>query len=105
MDSLAKEFPSVVELQVAGRTGQGRQIRGIKLSYGDFKNKRGIFIEGGIHAREWISPATVTYLINQLLRSDDPKVRNLAESHVWYLFPVFNPDGYHYTHEHVSILF
>jgi hypothetical protein len=28
--------------------------------------KRGIFIDGGIHAREWVSPATVIYTIEQV---------------------------------------
>ena len=29
--------------------------------------KPAIFIEGGIHAREWISPATVTFIIRELV--------------------------------------
>ena len=75
-------------------------IKGVKLSFG--ANKPGIFIEGGIHAREWISPATVTYLINEFLTSKNSLVRKLAESYDWYIVPTFNPDGYAYTHEVVS---
>ena len=29
-------------------------------------SKKAIFIDGGIHAREWIAPATVLYFIEQV---------------------------------------
>lgn len=58
----------------------------------------GVFLEGGIHAREWVSTATVTFILNALLTSADPRVRAMAERHDWYIFPVFNPDGYTFTH-------
>ncbi|XP_011498174.1 PREDICTED: zinc carboxypeptidase-like [Ceratosolen solmsi marchali] len=96
LDSLSVKYPNNVTVVVAGRTYQNRLIKGVKLSFGP--NKSGIFIEGGIHAREWISPATVTYILDQLLHSSEPEIRNLAESYDWYLFPSFNPDGYVYTH-------
>lgn len=51
-----------------------------------------------MHAREWISGATSTYILNELLTSTDPAVRDIAENFDWYIFPVTNPDGYAYTH-------
>ncbi|XP_076649854.1 uncharacterized protein LOC143357326 [Halictus rubicundus] len=96
LDSLAKAYPGKVQVVVGGKTYEGRQIKGVKLTFG--KNKPGIFLEGGIHAREWISPATVLYTLNELLTSKQPDVRALADNHEWYIFPVFNPDGYVYTH-------
>lgn len=50
-----------------------------------------------MHAREWISSATATYVLNQLLRSTDPEVQFIAENVDWYIIPVTNPDGYEYT--------
>lgn len=96
LDQLAREHPRQVQVIVGGRTHEGREMKGVKVSYG--RNKPGVFIEGGIHAREWISPATVLYILTQLVKSTDPEVRQLAESHDWYIFPSFNPDGYVYTH-------
>ncbi|XP_078043660.1 uncharacterized protein LOC144473566 [Augochlora pura] len=96
LDSLAKAHPGKVQVVTGGRSYEGRPIKGVKLSFGN--NKPGVFIEGGIHAREWISPATVLYVLNELVNSKQPDVRALAESHEWYIFPVFNPDGYVYTH-------
>ncbi|CAK9803556.1 Zinc carboxypeptidase A 1 [Anthophora plagiata] len=96
LDSLAKANPGKIEVLAPGKTHEGRQIKGVKLSFG--KNKPGIFVEAGIHAREWITPAAVLYMLNELVHSTNPEVRALAESHDWYIFPVFNPDGYVYTH-------
>lgn len=50
-----------------------------------------------------IAPATVTFITNQLLTSNDPEVREIAEGHDWYIFPSVNPDGYVYTHTTVRI--
>jgi murein tripeptide amidase MpaA len=101
LDDLAQQYPNIVQIVIGGKTYEGRQIKGVKLSFK--ANNPGIFIEGGIHAREWISPATVMYILHQLLSSKDADVRALAESHDWYIFPSFNPDGYVYTHTNVSI--
>ncbi|XP_011690610.1 PREDICTED: zinc carboxypeptidase-like [Wasmannia auropunctata] len=96
MDDLEKKHPDKVQTVVGGKSYEGRPIKGVKVSFKP--NNPGIFIEGGIHAREWISPATVMYILHQLLTSNNPEVRALAESHDWYIFPSFNPDGYVYTH-------
>ncbi|XP_015174730.1 PREDICTED: zinc carboxypeptidase-like [Polistes dominula] len=96
LDSLAQQHPDKVEVIIGGKSYEGRQIKGVKLTFGS--NNPGIVIEGGIHAREWISPATVLYLIDRFLNSDNQEVRAFAESHNWYIFPVTNPDGYVYTH-------
>ncbi|XP_013105015.1 zinc carboxypeptidase A 1 [Stomoxys calcitrans] len=97
MQQLAVEYPSIVTLVEAGKTYQGRSILGVKISKSQ-SAKPGIFIEAGIHAREWIAPATATYLINQLLTSNVASVKQIAENYDWYIFPHANPDGYVYTH-------
>ncbi|XP_044733673.1 zinc carboxypeptidase-like [Chrysoperla carnea] len=95
LGALAAKY-SQVEVVIGGRSYEGRNITGVKVSY-----KKGnpiIVIEGGIHAREWIAPSTVLYLLTQLLTSTDKKVRHLAEDYDWHIFPSVNPDGYEYTH-------
>uniref|UniRef100_A0A182WHJ4 Zinc carboxypeptidase A 1 n=1 Tax=Anopheles minimus TaxID=112268 RepID=A0A182WHJ4_9DIPT len=94
LDKMANDHREV-ELLDAGRSHQNRTLKGVKLSYGE--GRPGVFIEGGIHAREWISPATVTYILNELVNSEDAQVRALAEKYDWYVFPSVNPDGYAYT--------
>lgn len=96
--SLAKQYPGVVTLIEGGKTYEKRSILGIKISHNNGKaQKPGIFVEAGIHAREWIAPATTTYIINQLLTSKDAAVKDLAQNYDWYIFPHANPDGYVYT--------
>nr|ABV44738.1 carboxypeptidase A-like protein [Phlebotomus papatasi] len=97
LHSLEKNYPDVVKVVSAGKSFEGRDLLGVELSHGE--NKPGVFVESGIHAREWITPATTVFLVNELLTSTDPDVRYLAENFTWYILPSVNPDGYVHTHE------
>ncbi|XP_066995323.2 zinc carboxypeptidase [Anabrus simplex] len=96
LDSLVEKYPSIVSSIIGGSSFEGRQIRGVKVSYK--AGNPGVFIESGIHANEWINVATVTFILNELLTSNDTHIRNIAENFDWYIFPSVNPDGYEYTH-------
>ncbi|GFG31000.1 hypothetical protein Cfor_07987 [Coptotermes formosanus] len=96
LDSLVEEYPNAVTPVSLGRSYEGREIRGVKVSFR--KGNRAVILEGGIHAREWIAPATVTYILNKLLTSQDPVIADLAQSFDYYVFPSVNPDGYVYSH-------
>lgn len=97
MDSLVKKYPDIVSPLNAGQSFGGVPLKGVRLSHKP--NNTAVFVEGGIHAREWISPATSTFILNQLLTSTDPKVQDIASNFDWFFFPVINPDGYKYTFE------
>ncbi|XP_036328134.1 zinc carboxypeptidase-like [Rhagoletis pomonella] len=97
LDEILAKYPAVASEINIGTSYEGRKIRGIKISYKE--GNPGIFIEANIHAREWITSATATWLINELLSSTDEDVRSLAENHDWYIVPVLNVDGFAYTHE------
>ncbi|RVE53887.1 hypothetical protein evm_001549 [Chilo suppressalis] len=97
LDNLIAFYPNIVSPIVGGVSYEGRPIRGIKISHGP--GKRAVFIEAGIHAREWISPATVNFITNELLSSDDEETKSAARDYDWYIFPVTNPDGYVWSHE------
>ena len=45
----------------------------------------------GIHAREWISPATVTYVMNELITN--PQHGSLLNMFDFFILPVTTPDG------------
>ncbi|XP_053402229.1 carboxypeptidase B-like [Mercenaria mercenaria] len=79
---------------------EGREMVGIKISTQPQNIKRPAFwIEGGIHAREWISPATVVFMAGQMLDlyKLDMDLTEMVDSFDWYILPVTNPDGYVYT--------
>nr|UPI76679.1 M14 metal carboxypeptidase 2 [Antheraea yamamai] len=100
LDELTTLYPGIVTTMVIGTSYEGRELKGIVIDFkaGDRgENPLVAMIEGGIHAREWISPATVTWIIKEFLTSDDPDVRFLAETFIWHIIPVTNPDGYDYT--------
>ncbi|KAH9643010.1 hypothetical protein HF086_013571 [Spodoptera exigua] len=102
LDELEEHHPNIVRTVVMGKSVEGRDIKGIVINYNngdDEENSHPLIgmLEGTLHSREWISVATVTWIIKEFLTSEDPEIRYLAESFEWHIFPVVNPDGYVYT--------
>ncbi|KAG7297763.1 hypothetical protein JYU34_018495 [Plutella xylostella] len=97
LDDLVATYPRIVTSIIGGSTYEGRQIKGIKISHGS--GRKAVFLEGGIHAREWISPATVNFIAHELLTSNETDTVAAARDFDWYIFPVTNPDGYVWTFE------
>ncbi|XP_039756453.1 carboxypeptidase B-like [Pararge aegeria] len=96
LDYLAKTYPKIVSVNTIGKSYEGKDLKILRISDGNPNNKA-VFIDGGIHAREWISPATVTYFINQIAENFDEESDDMKQID-WYFLPVVNPDGYEYTH-------
>ncbi|KDR21621.1 Carboxypeptidase B [Zootermopsis nevadensis] len=97
IEYLAITYPDICQTEVIGKSSQGRDLKLLKVSTGGDGNKPAIWIDGGLHAREWISPATVTYIMLQLVEFRDLHPE-LIDSVDWYIMPVANPDGYEYSH-------
>ncbi|KAH0621908.1 hypothetical protein JD844_023652 [Phrynosoma platyrhinos] len=70
-----------------------------KLSNGGGTPKNGIWIDCGIHAREWISPAFCVWFIGHATHSlnRDSLLQRLLQHLDFYVLPVMNVDGYEYT--------
>jgi murein tripeptide amidase MpaA len=62
------------------------------------------WIDAGIHAREWIAPATALHFIRELETKyeTDPVIQSMLDQLDWYIMPVMNPDGYEFTHTEVG---
>lgn len=101
IDLIVERYPDVVTPFNIGYSYEGRLIKGLKISYK--AGNKAVFIESNIHAREWITSATITYIIDELLVSRNPGVRKMAESVDWWIIPVLNVDGFVYSHEVVSL--
>ncbi|XP_034232626.1 zinc carboxypeptidase-like [Thrips palmi] len=96
MQSLVSHFPGVASLVDGGLSHEGRHMLGVRVAHAE--GLPIVFLEAGIHAREWIGPATATYILHQLLMSADPRVQRVARSFEWHVFPSVNPDAYEYSH-------
>jgi len=97
MDSLAASNPHI-ETEVIGESWEGRELKIVKVCRGGCGNKPAVWIDGGIHAREWISPATALWCLHSLLQDDF-----MMDSLDWFFHIVVNPDGFHFTHEHARL--
>lgn len=82
-----------------GSSYEGRELTFAKVSSNPNASNPIILIDGGIHAREWIAPSTVLYILQQLVESEANK--DLLDGIDWYLLPVLNPDGYAFSHSDV----
>ncbi|VDM95238.1 unnamed protein product [Thelazia callipaeda] len=99
LKSLEERFPEIVEVISIGITAEGRNIFGAKLGTKNVNKTGVIWIDAGIHAREWASVHTALYFIKKLVTDYfiDPKTTEYFELLDIYIYPCLNPDGYEYT--------
>jgi len=63
----------------------------------DDESRPKIWLDFGIHAREWITPAVATYVVNELVNNDENK--DILDTFEVHIIALHNPDGYAYTFE------
>lgn len=94
---LAQQYPNLVKRDVIGKSIEGRDIFGMRVSSGsEFGKKPIIFIDSGIHAREWVGHQSTLYLLYQLV-TNETVTRELVDKVDWVIVPNANPDGYVYS--------
>jgi len=98
LDCLAINFGHKVEVREIGRSFEGRPLKVVRIGDGN-RNKPAVFIDGGIHAREWVSPAAVTYLIHRMVETKG-EYDSLLDQFTVFVLPLVNPDGYEYSRQH-----
>jgi len=97
LDSLAasNDWASVINI---GKSLEGRDMNVLALTKAG-PGKPNIWLEAGIHAREWIAPAVATFIIRELVENYSDHPEYIDEMN-WYLLPSANPDGYTYSRDH-----
>ncbi|KAI8439571.1 hypothetical protein MSG28_013300 [Choristoneura fumiferana] len=77
MMDLETQFPSTCTVSSIGKSVEGRDIKMLKISNSD-ANNTGAWLDGAIHAREWISTSVVTNSWGKSLEfsSNDPTHAN-----------------------------
>jgi len=97
--SLATTYPTLVTTTSIGNSHEGRPIQLIKIGKSTGQPKKIFWLDAGIHAREWVAPATALWIVNELLTNyqTNADYTMLINTIDLYIAPSINPDGYEYT--------
>ncbi len=105
LDEIVSQNPKIASIITTGKSFEKREIRLIRIGVNhSSKTTPIIYIDGGIHAREWAAVSTACYIIDQLMKeynAGQQTVKNFLTKYNFYITPVVNPDGYEYTHTNV----
>uniref|UniRef100_UPI0037E892B1 carboxypeptidase O-like n=1 Tax=Semicossyphus pulcher TaxID=241346 RepID=UPI0037E892B1 len=96
MAQIVKDNPDLVTIMEYGQTYEKRTISLLKIGVNTGEKKKAIWMDCGIHAREWIAPAFCQYFVKQILDAykKDPKMGEMMKNMDFYVTPVLNMDGY-----------
>ncbi|KFM09796.1 Carboxypeptidase A1 [Aptenodytes forsteri] len=99
MDMLVDDHPSLVSKIQIGQSYENRPLYVLKFSTGG-SNRSAIWLDTGIHSREWITQATGIWTANKIAKEygQDPSVTAILDSMDIFFEIVTNPDGFAFTH-------
>ncbi|XP_068018665.1 carboxypeptidase A6 [Melanerpes formicivorus] len=99
MHQLNKTHSDLVHMFSVGESYEGRPLFVLKLGTRSRPYKKAVWIDCGIHAREWIGPAFCQWFVKEALQTyqTDPAMRKMLTQLYFYVMPVFNVDGYHFS--------
>ena len=99
LDTLVAQYPDLISKYPIGTSLQGRTIYAVTVTSPVGGDKAALCFNAEQHAREWISPMTLMYVVDRLVSTydTDPVARAMLDRLVFYVVPMVNPDGYVYT--------
>lgn len=93
---LQRMYPDLIQYKIVGKSEYGRNIYAVGIG----KGKATTFINGSIHAREWISTSLNMYMIENYAKAYQANnrikgynVRNILNNTTIWFMPMVNPDG------------
>jgi murein tripeptide amidase MpaA len=97
LDALAgaNDWANVINI---GKSYEGRDMNVLAITKAG-PGAPSVWLEAGIHAREWIAPAVATFLVRELVEKNDDHPDYIDKLN-WYFLPSANPDGYQYSRDH-----
>ncbi|KFO18335.1 carboxypeptidase O [Fukomys damarensis] len=99
MSQVSEKFAEVVTQHFLGMTYESRPMYYLKISQPSSSPKKIIWMDCGIHAREWIAPAFCQWFVKEVLQNykDNSRISVFLKNLDFYVLPVLNIDGYIYT--------
>ncbi|XP_045153361.1 carboxypeptidase O [Echinops telfairi] len=99
MSQISEKYKDVVTQHFLGMTYEARPMYYLKISQPSSNPKKMIWMDCGIHAREWIAPAFCQWFVKEILQNykDNSRISRLLRNLDLYVLPVLNVDGYIYT--------
>ncbi|XP_017952843.2 carboxypeptidase O [Xenopus tropicalis] len=99
MEQIQLKHRDLVTKHFMGSTYELRPIYYFKIGWPSDKPKKIIFMDCGIHAREWIAVAYCQWFVKEILssHSNNKLLTNVLKQVDFYVVPVFNIDGYIYS--------
>ncbi|XP_051846484.1 carboxypeptidase B2 [Antechinus flavipes] len=99
IDAITEIHADMLEKIHIGSSFEKRPLYVLKLSTNKNTSKNAIWIDCGIHAREWVSPAFCLWFIGYATQfyGKQAKITKLLDHLDFYVMPVLNVDGYDYT--------
>jgi len=100
MREIERRYPDMAKVYTIGFSVEGRPIEMLKIGFPLTKRgKKAMWIDGGIHAREWPASTTAIYFMEQLVTKygKDPLITQYVNELNWYITPLLNPDGFEYS--------
>lgn len=105
LNHLLANHNDICSTEVVGFSFQGQLIRALSVSLrgrGQIDGSRPIvFVDAGIHAREWATQTTAIHMIHQLVERRNEHL-NILNNVDFVFLPITNPDGYEHSRLNVS---
>ncbi len=97
VDSVVAAYPQIARKFLVGKSGQGRDIIGVKISdnVATDENEPEVMIIANIHARERLTAEQALDYIGQLTKGygSDKRITDLVDNREITIMPMVNPDG------------
>ncbi|NWU93762.1 CBPA1 Carboxypeptidase, partial [Upupa epops] len=99
MNTLVHDHPTLVSKVQIGQSYESRPLYVLKFSTGG-SNRSAIWLDTGIHSREWITQAVGVWTANKIATGygQDPSITAILDSMDVFIEIIANPDGFAFTH-------
>ncbi|XP_075055824.1 carboxypeptidase B2 [Mixophyes fleayi] len=99
MEQMIAKHSDMLERIKIGESFEKRPLYVLKVTGKEKTAQNAIWIDCGIHAREWVAPAFCLWFVGHAVEfyGKDEYIKNLLKYADFYVLPVMNADGYHYS--------